>query len=81
MSNSLDPDQSQHSVSLDLGPNCLQRLSADDKISLWLIAVLREKNGYNEICVYFRLANLVFDLNGAYLLCNTKLYRDKQVAD
>ena len=35
----------------------------------------------NEICVYFRLVNLVFDLNGAYLLCNTKLYRDKPVAD
>ena len=29
MSNSLDPDQAQPFV--DLGPNCLQRLSADDK--------------------------------------------------
>ena len=29
--NSLDPDQDQHSVGPDLGPNCLQRLSADDK--------------------------------------------------
>ena len=29
--NGLDPDQDQHSVSPDLGPNCLQRLSADDK--------------------------------------------------
>ena len=33
MSNSLDPVQDQHSVSPDLGPNCLQRLSADDKIA------------------------------------------------
>ena len=28
--NILDPDQARHSVGLDLGPNCLQRLSADD---------------------------------------------------
>ena len=31
MSNSLDPDQAGHFVGPDLGPNCLQRLSADDK--------------------------------------------------
>ena len=31
MSNSLDPDQVQHLVGPDLDPNCLQRLSADDK--------------------------------------------------
>ena len=30
MSNSWDPDQNQHSIGPDLGPNCLQRLSADD---------------------------------------------------
>ena len=29
VSNSLDPDQAQHFVGPDLGPNCLQRLSAD----------------------------------------------------
>ena len=29
--NGLDPDQERHSVGPDLGPNCLQRLSADDK--------------------------------------------------
>ena len=28
MSNSLDPDQAQHFVGPDLGPNCLQILSA-----------------------------------------------------
>ena len=27
----LDPDQDQRSVGPDLGPNCLQRLSADEK--------------------------------------------------
>ena len=31
VSNGLDPDQDRHSVGPDLGPNCLQRLSAVDK--------------------------------------------------
>ena len=31
MSNSLDPDQDRHFVGPDLGPNCLQSLSAVDK--------------------------------------------------
>ena len=31
VSNGLDPDQDQRSVGPDLGPNCSQRLSADDK--------------------------------------------------
>ena len=30
VSNSFDPDQAQHFVRPDLGPNCLQMLSADD---------------------------------------------------
>ena len=30
MSNSLDPDHAQRFVEPDLGPNCLQRLLADD---------------------------------------------------
>ena len=30
MSNSLDPDQVRYFVGPDLGPNCLQKLSADD---------------------------------------------------
>ena len=30
VSNSLDPDQDLHSVSPDLGPICLQRLSTGD---------------------------------------------------
>ena len=29
--NSLNPDQDRHSVCPGLGPNCLQRLSADNK--------------------------------------------------
>ena len=30
VSNSLDPDQARQNVGPDLGPNCLQRYSADD---------------------------------------------------
>ena len=31
MSNSLEPDQARHFAGPDLGPNCRQRLSADNK--------------------------------------------------
>ena len=31
MSNGFDPDQDRRSIGPDLGPNCLQRLSAEDK--------------------------------------------------
>ena len=31
LSNGLDPDQDRHVVGPDLDPNCLHRLSADDK--------------------------------------------------
>ena len=33
VSNNLDPDQAQHFVGPDLGPNCLQRLVADKKVA------------------------------------------------
>ena len=31
VSNSLNPDQARHFVGTDLGPNCLQKLSADNR--------------------------------------------------
>ena len=34
ISNRLDPDYARHFVGPDLGPNCLQKLSADDKSPL-----------------------------------------------
>ena len=34
MSSGLDSDQDHHAVGPDLGPNCLQSLSADDKLPL-----------------------------------------------
>ena len=33
MSNNFGPDKARHSVGPDLGPNCLQMLSADDTSS------------------------------------------------
>ena len=39
MSNSLDPDQDRHSVGPDLGPNCLQRLSPDDKVTAFKLMI------------------------------------------
>ena len=41
MSNSLDPDQACHSVGLDLGTNCLQRLSAEDKTMILIILLVK----------------------------------------
>ena len=32
MSNSLDPDEARHFVGPDLGPNCCQKLSADNTL-------------------------------------------------
>ena len=39
MSNGLDADQDQQSVGPDLGPNCLQRLSAD-KLKIYKVNIL-----------------------------------------
>ena len=48
MSNSLDPDQARHFVRLDLSPNCLQRLSADDtcKERVEIGVVFRKVNSF-----------------------------------
>ena len=35
VANSLEPDKARHFVRPDLAPNCLQRLSADDKSHHW----------------------------------------------
>ena len=43
--NGLDPDQDRHSVGPVLGPNCLQRLSADDKV---IASKERVNHVYNE---------------------------------
>ena len=43
----LDPDQDRQSVSPDLGPNCLQKLSAEDKS--WRYTVARKELLHNSI--------------------------------
>ena len=49
VSNSLDPDQARRFVGPDLGPNCLQKLPADD-------ARRQRVNIFNKLVrVYFRL--------------------------
>ena len=41
MSNSLDPDKARQFVGPDLGPNCLQRLSADETGQLFTKVISR----------------------------------------
>ena len=45
VSNSLDPDQDRH----DLGPNCLQKLSADDTMSQRVKRIIT--TDYSKTCV------------------------------
>ena len=48
MSNGLDQDQDRHSVGPDLGPNCLQMLSADDtrkeltRTDTWVVFFIKD---------------------------------------
>ena len=50
MSNSLDPDQARHFVGPDLGPNCLQRLSADGtNVDCSLIGPVKQKKKKKKI--------------------------------
>ena len=44
VSNSLDLDQTRHFIGPDLGPNCLQRLSADNKSCPWRAKSLIQNN-------------------------------------
>ena len=47
LSNSLDPDQDRQNVGPDLGPNCLQRLSADDRSPILQGKSYRKENLYH----------------------------------
>ena len=49
MLNGLDSDQDRRSVGPDLGPNCLQRFSADDKkCNHWFIDYSPDHQGYKK---------------------------------
>ena len=47
MPNSLDPDQARRFVGPDLGPNCLQRLSADNT-SRQRVNTISQNNGMHK---------------------------------
>ena len=59
MSNSLDPDQARHFVRPDLGPNCLQRLSADNELLLQMYTNILTNNA-NSINKFFLICVLFF---------------------
>ena len=63
VSNSLDPDQARHFVGPDLGPICLQRLSADNKVTL----VGKELNTKQLTCRYYFLAKTLAKVNFIWL--------------
>ena len=53
VSNSLDPDQAGHFVLPDLGPNCLQRLSAEDTSRVFRVkTVLRQLGWFLQLLLY-----------------------------
>ena len=61
MSNGIDPDQGQHSVGLDLGPNCLKGCQQMTKV-----AVSKERVGHTQNIVlselYFLLGQMLKNL-------------------
>ena len=56
MSNCLDPDQDRRSVNPDLGPNCLQNLSADDtsRQRVGQLLILQKFNIFNLRAFFFK---------------------------
>ena len=64
MSNSYDPDQAQHFVGPDLGPNCMQKLLADDKKVKKDVNKLSvgANNIYVELSFLVKLSNTVADI-------------------
>ena len=60
MSNRLDPDQDRHSVGSDLGPNCLHRLLANEKVNRRLVMkrILSQKRKFKGISLLKRQSRL-----------------------
>ena len=56
MSNSLDLDQDGYFVELDLGPNYLQRLSADDKVAASRQRVIGRRNNLHHNAIFLQWA-------------------------
>ena len=67
MPNSLDPDQARHYGGPDLGTNCLQRLSADDKCYQQTTKVATGKERVLEPIMTARDDNFFFQGSGLTL--------------
>ena len=67
MSNRLDPDQAWHFVGPDLGPKCLQKLSADNTRRLRVKALDWKPVDMNNSLLYL-LQNAASDQGFHYLL-------------
>ena len=63
MSNGLDPGQDRRYVGPDLGPNCLQRLSADDKM-----LAKKEFRSYQYQDYKFKGLNAVFKAKSSIII-------------
>ena len=69
MSNGLDPGQARRYVGPDLGPNCLQRLSTDDKVRRWqaksyVFAILLEDFAISSKCSLTCAVRCIINLLG-----------------
>ena len=68
MSNHLDPDQARHFVGPDLGPNCLQKLSADDsrrqRVNLNVLVLKHRLIKKDKLCIKInnKIHILTFDM-------------------
>ena len=74
MPNSLDPDQARRQVGLDLGPNCLQKLSADEtrrfRVNLRKVAIyLRKVKTMISLCKIHMLIVDVFVYIRVEVIC------------
>ena len=49
VSNGIDPDQAQLSVGTDLGPNCLPRLSTNNKYRCWQAELRKQIHVFNDL--------------------------------
>ena len=67
MSNSLDPDQDQHSVGPDLGPNHLQRLSTDNKSQFSKEELMNMLTFFIPVGLIFKFWEISLSLRGSMI--------------
>ena len=80
MSNSLDPDQARHFVGPDLGPNCLQKLSAESRAKIWPVKYIHQLLSILNLLVWFDFLHPIqqfFSHIGTVFLALTGTTEDK----